>query len=218
MANHTIALNQRLRMFVPRVYGLGDLSQILDERAYAQSQALLDYLQEDLATFVITDAYRRAARAVLDHGFCLLLGEPAVGKSVIAATLAMTALDSWGCLTVRADGPEEVISRWNPNEPNQFFWIDDAFGSVRHEQALTDDWARRMPKVMAAIKGGARVVLTSRDYIYRAVRPSSRSTHIRCYGSTRLLSTWRSSQFRSDSRLYIITFGLAISRRAFGRL
>lgn len=170
--NQTIALNQRLRMFVPRVYGLGDLSQILDERAYTQARALLDYLQEDLATFVVTDAYRRAARAVTEHGFCLLLGEPAVGKSVIAATLAMTALDNWGCLTIRADSPEDVITHWNPDEPNQFFWIDDAFGSVRHEPALTAEWARRMPKVMAAIKGGARVVLTSRDYIYRAARPS----------------------------------------------
>jgi len=32
-----IARNRELRMFVPRVYGLGDLSQILDERAYAQA-------------------------------------------------------------------------------------------------------------------------------------------------------------------------------------
>ncbi|MEU4323430.1 hypothetical protein AB0F85_32075 [Nocardia fluminea] len=170
--NQTIAENQRLRMLVPRVYGLGDLSQILDERAYSQARALLDYLQQDLATFVPTDSYRNAARAVSDHGFCLLLGEPAVGKSVIAATLAMTALDSWGCLTVRADTPSDVVDHWNVNETNQFFWIDDAFGSVRHEQALTDDWARRMPKIMAAVRGGARVVLTSRDYIYRAARPS----------------------------------------------
>ncbi|MFF7944518.1 hypothetical protein ACFZC5_32835 [Nocardia gamkensis] len=169
--NHTIALNQRLRMFVPRVYGLGDLSSIMDERAYSQAKALLDYLQEDLATFVVTDAYRRAADAISKHKFCLLLGEPAVGKSVIAATLAMTALDSWKCPTIRADGPEDIVTHWNPNEPNQFFWIDDAFGSVRHEQALTDDWARRLPKVMAAVKGGARVVMTSRDYIYRAARP-----------------------------------------------
>jgi hypothetical protein len=169
--NQTIALNQRLRMFVPRVYGLGDLSQILDERAYSQARALLDYLQEDLSTFVVTEAYRRAARAIDEHGFCLLLGEPAVGKSVIAATLAMTALDHWGSLTIRADGPKDIIAHWNPNEPNQFFWIDDAFGSVRHERVLTDDWARRLPKVMAAVKGGAKVVLTSRDYIYRDARP-----------------------------------------------
>ena len=96
-------------MFVPRVYGLGDLSQILDERSYDQARALLGYLQEDLSTFVVTDAYRRAARAIENHGFCLLLGEHAVGKSVIAATLAMTALDQWDCLVVRADGPAESL-------------------------------------------------------------------------------------------------------------
>jgi hypothetical protein len=134
--SQTSALSQRLRMFVPRVYGLGDLSQILDERAYGQARALLDYLQEDLSTFVVTEAYRHAARAMDEHGFCLLLGEPAVGKSVIAATLAMTALDHWGSLTIRADGPEDVVTHWNPNEPDQFFWIDDAFGSLRHERAL----------------------------------------------------------------------------------
>ncbi len=31
--------NKRLRMLVPRLYGLGDLSQILDERTYAQARA-----------------------------------------------------------------------------------------------------------------------------------------------------------------------------------
>ncbi|CAL9327334.1 hypothetical protein [Streptomyces sp. SudanB52_2052] len=167
----TIATRQRLRTFVPRVYGLGDLSQILDERAYTQAQALLGHLRDELATFVVTDAYRRAVQAVQDHGFVLLLGEPAVGKSVIAATLAMTALDAWGCLTVNAHDAEGLVRHWNPHEPNQFFWIDDAFGAVRHEQQLTDSWSRHMRHVMTAVRGGAKVVLTSRDYIYRDARP-----------------------------------------------
>ena len=78
--NRTIATHQRLRMLVPRIYGLGDLSQILDERAYSQAHALLTYLSDELATFVVTEAYRRAVDAIADHGFCLLLGEPAVGE------------------------------------------------------------------------------------------------------------------------------------------
>jgi hypothetical protein len=41
--------NKRLRMLVPRVCGLGDLSQILDERAYAPARAILESLREDLA-------------------------------------------------------------------------------------------------------------------------------------------------------------------------
>jgi hypothetical protein len=46
----------RLRMLVPRVYGLGDLSQIMDERAYAQAVEVLSALGDDLGKFVITDA------------------------------------------------------------------------------------------------------------------------------------------------------------------
>ncbi|MDI1455600.1 hypothetical protein NHG22_17500 [Streptomyces sp. ATE26] len=166
----TIATRQRLRTFVPRVYGLGDLSQILDERAYTQGKALLGHLRDKLATFVVTDAYRHAVQAAEEHGFVLLLGEPGVGKSVIAETLAMTALDRWGCLPVQAHDADGFERHWNPLEPDQFFWIDDAFGSVRHERHLTDNWVRRMQKVMVAVRSGAKVVLTSRDYIYRDAR------------------------------------------------
>jgi hypothetical protein len=50
--------SKRLRMLVPRVYGLGDLSQILDERAYDQAKAILESMREDLAKVVVTDASR----------------------------------------------------------------------------------------------------------------------------------------------------------------
>ncbi len=44
--------SKHLRIMVPRVYGLGDLSQILDERAYAQATAVLESMREDLAKVV----------------------------------------------------------------------------------------------------------------------------------------------------------------------
>jgi hypothetical protein len=65
--------SQRLRMLVPHVYGLGDLSQILDTRAYGQAQKLLASLHDDLSKVVLTKSYRRAARALRLHGFVLLL-------------------------------------------------------------------------------------------------------------------------------------------------
>lgn len=159
-----------LRRYVPRVYGLGDLGQILDGRRLAQANALLSRLGDDLGTFVPTSAYRQAASALASHAFVLLLGPPAAGKSTIAATLAMAALDEWGDSVKRVDSAAELVEAWNPNEPHQLFWVDDAFGAIRHDARLTDDWARRMDQVMTAIKGGARIVLTSRDYIYRQAR------------------------------------------------
>lgn len=166
-----IEKNWNLRRYVPRVYGLGDLTGILDERRMRQARALLTSLTRELETFVPTSAYRKASDAITGHGFVLLLGEPASGKSTIAAMLCMTALDNWQCEVMRVDGPEELLAHWNPDDPQQMFWIDDAFGSIRHEPHLTDAWVRRMPEVMAAVGHGARVLMTSRDYIYREARP-----------------------------------------------
>ena len=160
----------RLRMLVPRVYGLGDLSQILDERAYAQAQELLSALGDDLAKFVITDAYKKSAKALVEHGFVLLLGEPACGKSTIAAALAVGALDEWGCSTVKVRDADDFVKHSNPREPKQFFWVDDAFGPTQFDWYSAAAWNRTFPHVDAAIRRGARVLFTSRDYIYRSAR------------------------------------------------
>jgi hypothetical protein len=101
--------NKRLRMLVPRIYGLGDLGQILDERAYTQARALLASLREDLSKVVLTSAYRKAAEALDRHGFVLLIGEPAAGKTTIASMLSMGALDQWGASTLKLDNPEKVV-------------------------------------------------------------------------------------------------------------
>jgi hypothetical protein len=160
----------RLRMLVPRIYGLGDLSQILDERAYAQSQEILSALGDDLSKFVLTAAYRKAAKAIIEHGFVLLLGEPMCGKSTIAAALALGALDEWGCSTIKIRDADEFVRHSNPHEKQQFFWVDDAFGATQLDVAATFKWNSAFPHLHAAIKRGARVIFTSRDYIYRNAR------------------------------------------------
>jgi len=168
----TIRESPRLRMLVPRIYGLGDLSQILDERKYQQAKVILAAMGEDLSKFVITDAYKRAARALVDPGFVLLLGEPAAGKSSIAACLALGAVDEWGCTTLKLQDASEFAHHWNPNEPKQFFWFDDVFGATQYQQGTTDSWNKAFPGLNAAIKRGARVVFTSRDYIFRGALPN----------------------------------------------
>ena len=162
--------SSRLRMLVPRVYGLGDLSQILDERAYTQGLEILSALGDDLSKFVVTQAHSRAARALVDHGFVLLLGEPAAGKSTIAASLAIGALDLWGCPTLKIRNADEFVQHWNPHDPRQFFWVDDAFGTTQYQREIAHDWNRTFPHMSTAIRKGTRVLFTSRDYIYRAAR------------------------------------------------
>lgn len=162
--------NPKLRMLVPRVYGLGDLSQILDERAYSQAREILSAMGDDLAKFVITDAFNRSANALVKHGFVLLLGEPASGKSTIAAALAVGALDVWGCSTLKIRSANDFVAHWNPHEPRQFFWVDDAFGATQFDDSVTSEWNGVFSHLESAIRRGARVLFTSRDYIYKAAR------------------------------------------------
>lgn len=162
--------SSRLRMLVPRVYGLGDLSQILDERAHNQAKEILSALGDDLGKFVITEAYQRSAKALVEHGFVLLLGEPACGKSTIAAALAVGALDEWGCSTFKIRNADDFVAHSNPNEPKQLFWVDDAFGATQFDWSSAAAWNRVFPHMHAAIRRGARVLFTSRDYIYTAAR------------------------------------------------
>jgi hypothetical protein len=160
--------SSRLRVMVPKVYGLGDLSQILDERAYAQSRAVLSLLGDDLSCFVVTDAHRESVEALLSHNFVLLLGDPASGKSTIAASLALGALDHWKAPTIRVSSPDDIVRHWNPDAPEQFFWIDDAFGTTQYQRHIADAWNRQMPLMSAALRKGARFLLTSRTYIWRS--------------------------------------------------
>ncbi len=168
--NQQIRENKRLRMLVPRVYGLGDLSQILDERAYRQARAILESMREDLAKVVVTDAYRKAAEALDQHGFVLLVGEPAAGKTTIASLLAMAAVDQWKASILKLDDPATVTKRWNPDEPSQFFWLDDAFGVTQYEESLVHRWNHVLPQITTMLRKGAKIVMTSRDYIYNRAR------------------------------------------------
>lgn len=165
-----IRASQKLRMQFPRIYGLGDLGQILDERAYVQAQAIIESMREDLSKVVITDAYSRAAEALSNHRFVLLTGAPAAGKTTIASLLAMTALDQWRASLLKLDDPKAVAEHWNPNEPSQFYWLDDAFGVTQYDGALVQSWNHHLPRLSAMLNRGARIVMTSRDYIYRRAR------------------------------------------------
>lgn len=162
--------NKRLRMLVPRVYGLGDLSQILDERAYLQARTILESMREDLAKVVVTDVYRRAIDAINKHSFVLLIGEPAAGKTTIASLLAIAALDQWNTSTLKLDDPGKVAEHWNPGEPSQFFWLDDAFGVTQYEDFLVHRWNHILPQIRPMLRKGAKIVMTSRDYIYNRAR------------------------------------------------
>ena len=159
----------RLRMLVPRVYGIGDLSHIITGNAYKQAKAILDNMGSDLSCFVPTDAYRNAVAALQEHRFVMLLGDPASGKSTIAAILALGALDDDCVGAIKINAPDQ-LHLWHAGE-KQLLWVDDAFGPNHFDVDRMSPWNAELGTLRAAIEGGARVIFTSRNYIWEAARP-----------------------------------------------
>jgi hypothetical protein len=166
---HQLTENTRLRMLVPRVYGIGDLSHIITGHGYKQAKAILDSMGSDLSCFVPTDAYRSAVEALQGHGFVILLGDPASGKSTIAAILALGAIDD-GCLGALKINSPDQLNLWHPGE-KQFLWVDDAFGPNHFDASRMSRWNAELSTLRAAVEGGARIVFTSRNYIWEAAKP-----------------------------------------------
>lgn len=165
-----IRTSARLRALVPQVYGLGDLTSIVDERLSEQSRALLDSWVPKLRTYVPTRAHRNAVNAISDHGIVLLLGNPSSGKSAIGAIVSTIASENPANTVLALTSPRDFEAGWNPNDPGRFFWIDDAFGSNVLRDDYVQDWASAFSKLRAAIKHGNRFLLTSRKHIYEAAR------------------------------------------------
>lgn len=164
-----VRASPRLRMMAPRLYGLGDLSDLLDARAYAQVQLILSAMGDDLQRLVVTDAHRRSVRAISAHNLVLLLGAPAAGKSTIGASLAVGAADIWQCSTIRATSPEDIQRHLSPGT-SQFFWIDDAWGNTQYQRQTSEAWNQVFPLMQGAIKAGTRFLITSRDYIWQSAK------------------------------------------------
>ena len=110
----------RLRMMVPRLYGLVDLTSLLDSRAYQQAQLILSEMGDNLQKFVVTEAHRKSVRSISECNLVLLLGSPAAGKSTIGASLALGATDIWGCSTIKSSSPDHLERHLDPTG-KQFF-------------------------------------------------------------------------------------------------
>ncbi len=164
-----IRTSPRLRMMAPRLYGLGNLNDLLDGRAYKQAQLILSAMGDDLQRLVVTDAHRRSVRAISAHNMVLLLGAPAAGKSTIGASIAIGAADIWKSSTIRATCPED-IQRHLSSDGSQFFWIDDAWGNTQYQRHGIEAWNQIFPLMNGAMRRGTRFLITSRDYIWNAAK------------------------------------------------
>lgn len=162
----TVDAHPRLLRLVPRLYGIGDLSQIVSFVLQQQTRAVLDDLAVPLRPFVPTASYRHAERAFYEHGFVVLVGPPASGKTSIAANLCLITLaQKPDARVLRIERAEQFKDSWSPDDAGTVYWVDDVFGETTFDETRLQDWSSALEKVEAARRRKARIIFCTRDYI-----------------------------------------------------
>lgn len=162
----TLDSEPRLLRLVPRLYGIGDLSQILSFAVEQQTAAILEDLASSLRTYVPTESYRQAEKALHEHRFVVLVGPPASGKSTIAANLCVVyAAQDPDVRVLRVESADQFKSTWSPADPKTIYWVDDVFGETTLDAERLREWSMALDKIEVARQRGARVIFCTRDYI-----------------------------------------------------
>ncbi len=205
-----------LRALVPRLYGLGDLTEILDERAYIQASAILATMHDDLARLVPVRAHSLAFQALQERGFAFLVGRPGSGKTSIAASLMVAAIDASRVRPIVISGFEDISASWNPNTNDQIIWLDDAFGAQQFDQRTADSFNRSILTIRAALKNGTRFLFTSRDYIFNAARPHLKTSMLPGWDDGQVVI--RVEDFSKEEREQILYNHLRLGRQPVSTL
>ncbi len=149
-----------LRAAMPSVLGLRDLDALIDSDLRRRSSLDVERAQELARVFWPTRAYERA-RTVLDkHRFVVLTGPPEMGKTAIAAMLALSCLtDGWEAH--ECSDPDEVWPVFD-RERRQVFVADDAFGSTEYRPDAAERWARGLGRLLEMLDAQHVLIWTSR--------------------------------------------------------
>jgi hypothetical protein len=149
-----------LRLRVPPVLGIRDLSGLIAPEVAARSTADVEAAVQLARVFVPTAAYAHALEVLERSRFAVLTGPPEVGKTAVARTIAL-ALMTAGWEAHECIRPEQLWAAFARDRP-QVFVADDAFGSTEYRPDAAERWALELDRVLRAMDDRHRLIWTSR--------------------------------------------------------
>lgn len=164
-------LYPEVRRSYPQLLGLADLDLIINRDLYVRSRAFVQQWQPKLATYVQTEAHRKAANLIKKTNFIVLDGPPEVGKTTIAAALALLHVaDGFELVDIRKSN--DIFAAYKDHR--QIFIADDAVGSLALDPVRADDWSRDLPGIMHKLDKDHLLIWTARRYILEEALAESR--------------------------------------------
>jgi hypothetical protein len=171
--NNLLALYEKIerRHFKLWMSSVSILNQILHASVFNQTEATLEGVRRRLALFVATPSYSRALEKIRDHGTCLIIGAPGVGKSTVAEMVAMRHVAvGWTAISLSAH-ISEAFEVFAPGT-KQIFYYDDFLGQTTGDKLGKNEDSQivRLMEACGRYREEKRLILTTRDYIFASAK------------------------------------------------
>lgn len=156
----------------PQIMGIGQLRELVNWGIRERSLAYLGQVQEDLETYVVTEAYLKARELLNKQHFCIISGAPKMGKTCTGNALAASfAADDFSIVELRVQ--QDFYDVLNEDE-RQLFICDDVFGDISLQADKRDDWAKGFAWLLKRLGNQHKLLWTARTYIFKEALESSK--------------------------------------------
>ncbi|MEN6511331.1 MAG: restriction endonuclease [Chloroherpetonaceae bacterium] len=141
------------------------LERIVHSAVFIQSTLEIENLENTVKIFVKNQAYYRIKKKLREDNFCIILGNPGIGKTTIAKYLMAQYLER-GFDIISCNTIEDALKVYDPNK-KQFFYYDDFLGQSTFGDKLTKNEDQRILTFLGSVKKAktTKFLLTTRKYI-----------------------------------------------------
>lgn len=142
------------------------LERVLHSRIFQSTIFEIDCIRTRIQRYVQTKAFSKAKEIIEKNHFCIIAGNPGIGKTTLAELLLMDYINRDYEPVVISQSIEEAFEIFHP-EKTQIFYFDDFLGRVGLEIKLSRNEDQRIVTFLSRIGEfkNKRLILTTREYI-----------------------------------------------------
>jgi hypothetical protein len=135
------------------------------------SRETLAKIQRDAKVYVENGSFREALNILERLNFCLIVGVPGIGKTMLAEMLLLHYY-SLGYEIIKIEGDISEASEVDYLKKGRVFYYDDFLGQTSASDKFNKNEDQKLLDFIAAIKrsGVSKLILTTREYILNQAR------------------------------------------------
>jgi len=141
------------------------LDRIVHSAVYNQSDLEIENIKECVKIFVKNQAYFQVQKRLKQDNFCIIIGNPGIGKTTIAQYILSRYLENdYNVFSIKTI--DDVLDVFDPTK-KQFFYYDDFLGQSIFGDKLTKNEDQQIINLLDSIKKSknTKFLLTTRSYI-----------------------------------------------------